>query len=534
MATAIVSEGDGDGDGSNPNGGDRFYPNGEGSPNQSGEDENPLCNAFVASEADLGKEKATEKLMALITRVPTEGVDETALESGKQTTFEVGETSGGRKAVTAWAKKKSKASETEAAITVVDGVANMDIPEEIFDEAELLWKSFVVGHFIGDAPHIGSIHATVNRIWSSSKAGSKIDVQFIEKNTVLFRIEDNQMRARVLQRKHWNITDIPLVVNVWSPESAMNPPDLSAMPLWVDLKGVPNNLYSHKGLRCLSKAVGKFVRLHPSTEKCVRLDVARVHVEVDLQQPMVERIAFSDSKGEKREVEVNFPWVPPRCSICCRWGHKGKDCTSKEVIIMKKQSEVKDADVYANAPEPRSSRAIGHEIEDLILDLEALKPGSVVGKPLCVIEPTTEALRSVEAGKWETNHGKKHGAGANGAQNTKSGGIEEDCKDGEDFQVSGKEMEEGEIYESMNDGKKGQRASASNSGKRVATASFSRQVMGKSVRAKDLMLAGKQGDQSQTVSSSALFRFQALGSSSYARLSMHSTQQQREFSYGRI
>ncbi|KAG2256184.1 hypothetical protein Bca52824_075478 [Brassica carinata] len=381
MATAIVSEGDGDGDGSNPNGGDRFYPNGEGSPNQSGEDENPLCNAFVASEADLGKEKATEKLMALITRVPTEGVDETAGE-WKATT------SGWRdqwrkEGCHRWAKKKSKASETEAAITVVDGVANMDIPEEIFDEAELLWKSFVVGHFIGDAPHIGSIHATVNRIWSSSKAGSKIDVQFIEKNTVLFRIEDNQMRARVLQRKHWNITDIPLVVNVWSPESAMNPPDLSAMPLWVDLKGVPNNLYSHKGLRCLSKAVGKFVRLHPSTEKCVRLDVARVHVEVDLQQPMVERIAFSDSKGEKREVEVNFPWVPPRCSICCRWGHKGKDCTSKEVIIMKKQSEVKDADVYANAPEPRSSRAIGHEIEDLILDLEALKPGSVVGKPLC-------------------------------------------------------------------------------------------------------------------------------------------------------
>ncbi|KAH0905254.1 hypothetical protein HID58_044757, partial [Brassica napus] len=405
--------------------------------------------------------------------------------------------------VTAWAKKKSKASETEAAITVVDGVANMEIPEEIFDEAELLWKCFVVGHFIGDAPHIGSIHATVNRIWSSSKAGSKIDVQFIEKNTVLFRIEDSQMRARVLQRKHWHIKDIPLVVNVWSPESAMNPPDLSAMPLWVDLKGVPNNLYSHKGLRCLAKAVGKFVRLHPSTEKCVRLDVARVLVEVDLQQPMVERIAFNDSKGEKREVEVNFPWVPPRCSICCRWGHKGKDCNSKEVMIMKKQTEVKEADVYANEPEPKSPRAIGHEIEDLILDLEALKPGSGAGKPLCVIEPTTKALCSAEAGKWETNYGKKHGAGANGAQNTKSGveqeekegggiiispsrfsplqGIEEDGEDEEYFEVTGKEMEEREIYESMNDGKKGQRVSASNRGKRAATVSFSRQMMGKSL-----------------------------------------------------
>lgn len=83
----------------------------------------------------------------------------------------------------------------------------------------------MVGYFIGDAPHVGSIHATFNRIWSSPKAGSKIDVQFIEKNTVLFRIGNNQMRVRVIQRKYWHITDVLLVVNVWSPESAMNPPD---------------------------------------------------------------------------------------------------------------------------------------------------------------------------------------------------------------------------------------------------------------------------------------------------------------------
>lgn len=102
------------------------------------------------------------------------------------------------------------------------------------------------------------------------------------------------MRARVLQRKYWHIAEVPLVVNVWSPESALNPPDLSVMPLWVDLKGVPNNLYSHKGLRCHAKPTGKFLKLHPSTEKCIRLDVARVLVEVDLQKPLVEKITFSD------------------------------------------------------------------------------------------------------------------------------------------------------------------------------------------------------------------------------------------------
>lgn len=69
-------------------------------------------------------------------------------------------------------------------------------------------------YFIGEGPHVGSIHAIVNHIWSSSKSGSKIDVQFIDKNTILFHIESSQMRSRVIQRRYWNISDVPLVVSV--------------------------------------------------------------------------------------------------------------------------------------------------------------------------------------------------------------------------------------------------------------------------------------------------------------------------------
>lgn len=88
--------------------------------------------------------------------------------------------------------------------------------------------SYLVGYFIGDAPHVGSIHVSVNCIQSSPNAGTKIDVQFIEKKTVLFRIENSQMRARVNQCKYWHIADVPLVVNVWTPESDFYPLDLSA------------------------------------------------------------------------------------------------------------------------------------------------------------------------------------------------------------------------------------------------------------------------------------------------------------------
>ncbi|RID53318.1 hypothetical protein BRARA_G00721 [Brassica rapa] len=366
--------------------------------------------------------------------------------------------------------------EPEAIVDVVDGVASLQIPEEIFDEAELLWKSYVVGYFIGDAPHVGSIHATVNRIWSAPKAGTKIDVQFIEKNTVLFRIENSQMRSRVIQRKYWHIADIPLVVNVWTPESALHPPDLSAMPLWIDLKGVPNNLYSHKGLKCLSKAVGQFVKLHPSTEKCVRLDVARALVEVNLHQPLVEKISFKDNAGFAHEVEVNFPWLPPRCSVCRRWGHKGQDCSSKEIRILNNKVEETAASLFAVIPHggdkagDRVEEVEGNEVvtveedvskegnvfENLIQDLEALTPvaNNVAAlEGIKLTEPTTEVFHTNGVGAWENGRGMKQvgDTGGEGAiiispsRFSPLQGIVEEEEDA--MEENGKEVEEGEILE---------------------------------------------------------------------------------------
>lgn len=248
---------------------------------------------------------------------------------------------------------------------ITNGIASVSIPDEIYAESDPLWKSFLVGYFIGDAPHVGTIHATVNRIWAASaKVSPKIDVQFIEKNTVLFRIENAQLRSRVARRQYWHISDVPLVVNVWSPETAKSPPDLSAMPLWVDLRGVPSHLYSESGLKFLSSTAGKFVKLHPNTLQCTRLDLARVLVEVNLHNPLIENIQFRDQAGSDVNVGVTYPWLPPRCFLCHKWGHISKDCQNAPVDILKKTTE---EDVHAESGSATDARNV---VSDLILELQ--------------------------------------------------------------------------------------------------------------------------------------------------------------------
>lgn len=315
----------------------------------------------------------------------------------------------------------------------------------------------MVGYFIGGAPHVGSIHATVNRIWSSPKAGSKIDVQFIDKNTVLFRIDNNQMRSRVIGRKYWHISDVPLVVNEWSPESALNPPDLSAMPVWVDLKGVRNGLFSQKGLKCLTRAVGKFVKLHPNTERCTCLDVARVLAEIDLHQPLVEKIVFKDKDGLQWEIEVQFPWLPARCSICHGWGHKNTECKDTCIRMLRRSEDVGEETSFGTVPQEIvvvTTAVIGGTVPQetevvttgtdaigatgtntteataatggmlgLLKELEALpKDGSLqalnssVSKEanpekvlrITLTDPTIEVFPATEVGGWATVYGKSH------------------------------------------------------------------------------------------------------------------------------
>lgn len=215
---------------------------------------------------------------------------------------------------------------------VKDGEIIVELPQELLEDSKPLWSKFIAGYFIGDAPHIGKVHATVNRLWSSAEENSMIDAQFLSPKTVLFRIENDQMRQRVLRRHFWHIADIPLVVREWSPSTMDSKPDLTMIPLWVDLQNVPDSLFSEKGLKFLGDKIGSMQRLHPKTARCVRLDVARMLVVVNLEKPLPNRINLV---GMDSVIQVSYPWLPSRCSTCQEWGHGEKEC-----VRMKKGADV--------------------------------------------------------------------------------------------------------------------------------------------------------------------------------------------------
>lgn len=128
------------------------------------------------------------------------------------------------------------------------------------------------------------------------------------------------VRARLLRRGMWNIAEVPMVVMKWSPITENNQPEEKSIPLWVYLKQVPMNMFSWEGLSFLTSAVGHPVRLHPETEACSNFDVAKIFVKADLSKELPKKICFSRN-GIEFWVDFIYSWLPPRCSICGKWGH---------------------------------------------------------------------------------------------------------------------------------------------------------------------------------------------------------------------
>jgi len=294
------------------------------------------------------------------------------------------------------AAQKRVFSQQKFVVSEVDGCEKVIVPKEVFIGAKPIWEDFVIGKFLNaKSPHVGKIHMIVNKIWRLGDRSSLIDVFEVNESTVKFRIRNEGMRHRILNRGMWNIMDIPMIVSKWTPYAEEAQPAMKSIPLWITLTNVPPTMFTDKGLEFLASAVGKPIRLHPKTEACVSFDEAQILVEADLTKELrKEFVLTGEEEGELDSiVKYSFPWLPPRCSQCKKWGHLHTSCIS--VAINK--------DLESQKPEsiPEASKididSIEKETVSNLVTVSVVKDTDVVEHQEVVKEQTVDT-----AGGWSS------------------------------------------------------------------------------------------------------------------------------------
>ena len=143
--------------------------------------------------------------------------------------------------------------------------------------------------------------------------------------------------------------DIPMVVSKWSPYAEDAQPAMKSIQLWITLTDIPPSMFTDKGLEFLASAVGNPIRLHPKTEACVSFDEAQILVEADLTKELPKEFVIAgEEEGElDAVVRYSYPWLPPRCSCCQKWGHMGDSCL---VEANKTTHDISQSNSEAEAP----------------------------------------------------------------------------------------------------------------------------------------------------------------------------------------
>ncbi|GKA56453.1 zinc knuckle CX2CX4HX4C containing protein [Tanacetum coccineum] len=175
-------------------------------------------------------------------------------------------------------------------------------------------KNTLYGYFVGKRLAFRLVENYVKNVWA--KFGVK-RVQ-LHGEFFLFQFETKESMDRVLENGPWLIKMVPLILNVWSPDSDLFKAEIKKVPVWVKFHHVPIVAYSEVGLSLITTQVGKHL--------AVRNSVSRKICDCYF---LVERIRVNISHIFALEYEIEAP----RCPTCLIFDHTDDRCPKLPKVV---------------------------------------------------------------------------------------------------------------------------------------------------------------------------------------------------------
>ncbi|GJW39766.1 zinc knuckle CX2CX4HX4C containing protein [Tanacetum coccineum] len=224
---------------------------------------------------------------------------------------------------------------------VVPG-ATVAIPLAEVEQISQRFENTLYGYFIGKRLAFPLVENYVKNAWA--KFG--LERTMLMNGFFFFQFATRDGMEQVLENGPWLIRMVPIMLNIWTPNSILKKDTITSVPVWVKLHNVPIVAFSEVGLSIITSSLGKPIMLDSYTSTICQKSwgknsYARVLVEVSSLLPLLESVVvavpFLDGSGHSFEtVKVEYEWQPPRCDTCKIFDHVDCDCPKrvKEVVTL--------------------------------------------------------------------------------------------------------------------------------------------------------------------------------------------------------
>jgi len=210
-----------------------------------------------------------------------------------------------------------------------------DIEPQELDDTQAAWGSCLVGYFAGRFPGKIALLKLCNS-WNV-----KFNYYAHSSGWLIFRFENEVDRDRVMAEGPYFVFGRPLMLKIMPSCFEFDDKDVSLMPVWINLPGLPLDCWNSVILSKICSKIGKPLTTDHLTASKERVSYARILVEIDASRELVRSVHMRFPSGKIRSQPVIYEFEPKFCPTCKVFGHSLAGCKTSSVEVGRKTTETK-------------------------------------------------------------------------------------------------------------------------------------------------------------------------------------------------
>ena len=219
------------------------------------------------------------------------------------------------------------------------------LEEEDVDEVEEAWGHCLVGIFAGRFPGMEAVRKL--------SEGWKVNCSQWRHRSgwIIFKFQSDEDRLSVLNGGPYFAYGSNLLLKILPSCFRFEGEDVSSVPIWIQLPGLPLDCWNARALSKIVSKVGKPITTDKMTRTKERISFARVLVEVDVTSDLVSTVEIGLPTGVVYQQSVIPEFTPKFCVKCKSFGHvvatcgKGLEERQQRAYVAKKKGMDRVGDV---------------------------------------------------------------------------------------------------------------------------------------------------------------------------------------------
>ncbi|XP_055800952.1 uncharacterized protein LOC129870258 [Solanum dulcamara] len=180
------------------------------------------------------------------------------------------------------------------------------------------WSTALIAYFIGDVLGYNALTRYITQFWSNVATPQ---LYYHEEGYYVIRFRSTEDMNEIFYSGPYTINNRPIILKLWTVDFDFSKEFPTTIPLLVKFPKLLMSCWGKGSLSRIASVIGVLIHADECTAKQTRISYVRMLIEVNVTQPLPDKIAVMDPHEKVFEQEVLYNWKPKFCPKFSMVGH---------------------------------------------------------------------------------------------------------------------------------------------------------------------------------------------------------------------